>query len=302
MALLMKSLNDSFLLLLKKPKLFLPKILLAIIWGIQMLWMASITNRLIPVINDQVLLASIVPGLFAEMIFLIIYFLIALIIDTFVNGMYSSLVDDFVKKKEIAIVPAFFSSLKKANVLLPAVFISIIITTAIIALPTFLFDFFLLSNNLIGMILTGAILIVLTFGLIVLFYLMYPVAVIDGKGMGELVRSAKKQCTKYFPKKNNWFFDNALLLIIFLFLFFKEIAQVFFSSISLAGKNIGKISFASLVQFLISLGSVILAFFSSNPAFFALFWVGRLIVVLMATYSIVLNPMVYEHLEKKSQN
>ena len=72
-----------------------------------------------------------------------------------------------------------------------------------------------------------------------------------------------------------------------------KLKTVFTESFSLTKKNPLTISKAAFFPFVLSVFNFALAFLADEPAFFALFWVTKMFIAVIATYSFVLNPTIY---------
>lgn len=248
-------LKSSLQLLIKEPKLFLPKILIAALYGISMLWTAQLYLDTIA-LQASAATPSILPHLtelFSSLVLAFVYFILVMIVDILVNAMYPTMVADYRKGTSINFTDSFKSALKKGKVVIPAV----LITTALFILLTLPLNF--LSNlaqsagnqELAFIYWTANILIIFT--LTVLFYLLYPVSVLEAGGI------------------------------------IKTIKRTF----SLSRKNARDITKASLIPFGISLLNFALAFLASNPAALLAFIILRFLVAVMYTYHMVLNPAIY---------
>ncbi len=244
--------KESFFLLLKQPKLFLPKLLVAALWGLGMIVLATTLVEVISMLSMPVLDIDIERAYFFQnlIIVLIIYLIALAVIDILANAMYPVMIKDFREGGKISFNRALRFALRK----FPIVFPAIIIAASAIAIPFgLLFLLFIPSGNFIALVFSIFLFLALAFALTILFYLVYPVAVLE---------------------KGN--FISALV-----------------DSFRIGKSNLKQLSVPSLIPFFLSLISIPLAFFPSNVAALLSFIILRFLVALIATYHMVLNPNVY---------
>jgi len=253
---------NSFNLLKKNPKLFLPKFLIAAVYGIMMLLtmdvMVSLTEFTFmgPPSQAALYAAEMLPVV--SMLF--IFSLFALLLDTFINSMYPKMVDDFYKKNKISFTDAVKSAFSRSLIVIPSIFVALLIFMLVSMPFIFWMAFALVSNDIVGIILSGILLIMAELVTTIIFYLIYPVSMLEQKGIfGTLGKS-------FSLSKSN----------------FKDISQ------------------ASVFQLLLSLVSLFLAAVADKPEFLLLFIVSRFLTALIATYIIVLNPVMYMAIKKVS--
>jgi len=253
---------NSFNLLKKNPKLFLPKFLIAAVYGIMMLLtmdvMVSLTEFTFmgPPSQAALYAAEMLPVV--SMLF--IFSLFALLLDTFINSMYPKMVDDFYKKNKISFTDAVKSAFSRSLIVIPSIFVALLIFMLVSMPFIFWMAFALVSNDIVGIILSEILLIMAELVTTIIFYLIYPVSMLEQKGIfGTLGKS-------FSLSKSN----------------FKDISQ------------------ASVFQLLLSLVSLFLAAVADKPEFLLLFIVSRFLTALIATYIIVLNPVMYMAIKKVS--
>ena len=245
---ILKIFKDSFILLGKQPKLFLPKIIVAFLYGLIMIITASFVLALFPALNakDYAALAT----LFFYDLLLLVFLFVVLCIDVFTNAMYPQMVKDFFDNKGISFSRAF-SSVKGKFV---KIFLSAILLEFLLAIPFSLISVVLiLSKNFV--LLTVFVIIFLVLYLIIasLFYFVYPLLVLESV----------------------FFFKN------------------FSASFSMTKKKLPKVFLASLLPFAISLVNFALAFVSQRWEFLLVFLLMRLLIAIMQTYNMVLNPSIF---------
>ena len=138
---------ESFRLLFKNPKMFIPKIIMAAIHGILMLLAASFVLDGIDIIYSQNL-EKAMPLLFYSLTLLIITFIV-FVLDILISAMYSVLVKDFYRKEKIQLLKSLKAANKKAFIVVPAVIIYTLIFLVLTLPLTLLISVFLISKNLL---------------------------------------------------------------------------------------------------------------------------------------------------------
>jgi len=255
-------LAESFNLLLKKPKLFLPKIFISAVYGVSMLLVAQLYLQVYSIGPVGITQRAISPETLASLLFLVlinfIVLVFAFLLDILINGMYPSMVNDYFEKKEISFKTALDKSLKRFFVLLPITLLDVIVFTVISIPLSFALYFALQVNNIFLIIPILLIIGVMIFLTIIIFYFLYPVTMLEKEGI------------------------------------IRTVVHSFKSSY----RNLGPVSKASLIPFFISLLNFALAFLQENLGFLILFIVMRFVVALISTYHYVLNPTVYLEYEK----
>jgi len=247
-----KILIDSFLLLKQQPKLFLPKILIAFLYGAAILALTAILSNMIA-IGFGTSSFSLKQLEFARtqllpLMLLLIYTLAVLVLDVIVNAMYPFLVESASKNQSLFLSSAFFSALKKTPIFLPAVFL-VLAAFFITAFPlTVILS--LVGKNPLLLLASGFL---LSFIFTIAFYLLYPVSTLE----------------KTSP------------------------LHALSRTLLLSKKNFSSVSKASLIQLAVTIVSYALAFAAANPAALALFILFRFLIAVLATYAMVLNPLIY---------
>ncbi|MAG22312.1 MAG: hypothetical protein CL943_03340 [Candidatus Diapherotrites archaeon] len=246
-------LKESFFLLLKEPKLFLPKIIVAFLYGFGMLAIAFLSlNTILPFVGGEVdpAMASALSVQLPIVLGLLVYTILVLAIDVLVNAMYPVMVRDFKQGSRISFRSALSFASKKFLVIFPAILVADLAVSIPFAL---LSTILILTGNTFGLAISFALFLIVSFVLIVLFYVVYPVSVLKEKN-----------------------FVSALL-----------------GSLKIGSKNMKQLSIPSLIPFSLSLINFGLAFLAENPAFLIAFLMLRFLIALVATYHMVLNPSVY---------
>lgn len=251
--------RESFSMLAKQPKLFLPKLIIAALYGAGMLFIASLSIETIVPLLSQEMNTVIARKLVSQLPLLVLFFFYTIAVfalDVLVNAMYPVMVKDFKGGKAISLKTALKSAAKKFKVIFPAMLVMLGIDLAITIPFSLASAAFILSRNTLGLIIAFIIFLAVSFAMIVLFYVVYPISVL---------------------KENN--FVSAVV-----------------GSIRMGKRNAKQLSIPSLIPFTLSVVSFALAF---DPAFLIAFIALRFLMALVATYHMVLNPNIYLALEGK---
>ncbi|MDD5162935.1 MAG: hypothetical protein PHD95_01880 [Candidatus ainarchaeum sp.] len=251
---ILRILLESLVLLKSQPKLFLPKIIVAFLFGAALLLTAQLflkgplTQALSPNYNFCSELDCVT--FIAETLLLLVFISIIIIIDIFTNAMYPAMVRDFFNKKKISFRSAF-GSLKGKKI---KIFLSIILIELLLWLPfVLLAEVLIFTNNKLFLYLFIVVFLVIYLALATIFYFAYPVLVIG---------------------------EN---------FFLKMFSEAFRMS---HGKG-SKIIVFSFLPFFISILSFLLAFLARDPGFLLLFILVRFLMALLQTYHMVLNPSIF---------
>jgi len=253
-----QTMKNALNLLLKQPKLFLPKIIISLLYGISILWVANATLDLLELDVTSLnylteVEREIIGEIMLSLLLAFLYVTVILILDTLVNAMYPKMIGDYYDKNKISFRKAFSYATKKARIVIPVVLITMLIFL-VASLPfNLLFDYFLLSNNSIGMIFSILLMLIVIFTFEILFFLLYPIATLEKVS---IISSIKR-------------------------------------TVSLGRTNFKLIAVAAIFPFLVSFINFALALLSTSALFFTLFLLLRLIQAVLATYNMVLNPVFY---------
>ena len=249
--------RESFNILKQEPKLFLPKLLLALLYGIGIVLATSLILDVLPIVasgemdlQSARLITQSIPLVIAYFFYTVFVFATEVLI----NSMYPVMVRDFRAGKRVSFRTAFSFAAKRFFV----VFLAMFAIELAIAVPFALVSTILLLNqNMIALGVAVAAFLAISFLLILLFYTIYPVAVLQEKG------------------------------------FFSTLSK----TISLGKSNIRELSIPAMIPFSLSLASFLLSIEVSNPGVLVLFIIVRFLVAMVATYHMVLNPNIYFALE-----
>lgn len=260
---ILKVLSDSFNALRKFPKLFLPKLLIAGLYGSAMLLVAGLFKQLMPLIQDrQASLANpeLLESIGSQAWQLLAFLVFVLVLDVLFNAAYSVMVKDFLKNGRVSIIGSLKTAFGKFFVVVPAVLSSLLVFL-VFAFPIAVAASFSLIVGDLGLLLLSILLILLLeLALTVVFFSIYPVSVFEKHGFfGVLKNSAgisRRKFRQVFP--------------------------------------------LSVFSLLLSACGIVFAFLARDPAFLALFVFFRFLTALLATYQIILNPVFYLEFVKKA--
>ena len=171
--------RQSFSMLAREPKLFIPKIVVAFLYGFGMLATAFISLESLPIILSP---ESFAPeqafNLLSLSLMLFVYSIFLFAIDVLVNSMYPVLVKDFKQRNPISLPKALRFALSKFWIVFPAV----IVVDFAVAIPfALLLSLVALSGNIVAFFVVAALFLAASFLVIVLFYVVYPVSVLSEK-------------------------------------------------------------------------------------------------------------------------
>ncbi len=258
MSSLIEVLKNSFIVLKKQPKLFFPKIFLALVWGLMLLFAMNLLKKM-QVIN---LLSSLeektflLNKIFPEAVFLLVLSFIFFVFDSVINSAYPLMIQNYLNKKSISVSVSIKEVLKNfTKIVVPVLFAFILSMIILVPFITF-FSFSFVQNNLFFSVLSGLVILIAVFIVTVLFYFIYPVAAIEKKGLSSVFNAVKKSF-----------------------------------------KNIKEASFGTFIALILSLISAFIVSFAETELISILalivFAVLRIITAVLATYSMVLNPLLY---------
>ncbi|MDP6670184.1 MAG: hypothetical protein QGI60_00010 [archaeon] len=212
--------RESFSMLAKQPKLFLPKLIVAALYGAGMLFIAAILLETIVPLLSQEMNAKIARKLVLQLPLVVGFFFYTIAVfavDVLVNAMYPVMVKDFKAGKAISFKIALKSAVKKFKVVFP----TMLVIDVAVAIPFSLISvMFILTQNTLGLVFSFVVFLAVIFAMMVLFYVVYPISVL---------------------KENN--FISALI-----------------GSIKMGRKNAKQLSIPSLIPFTLSIVSFALTF------------------------------------------
>jgi len=258
MSSLIEVLNNSFVVLKKEPKLFFPKIFLALIWGFLLLYYASLLVQVqaITLIESVELQAVMLEEVFSQLFFLLFLFFVFFVLDSVINSAYPLMIKDFLDKKSFSVFNSIKFVLKNFFKIVLPVMLASVIAVAVLIPFIFVFAFFFLQKNFFLMLIFGLIILLIGFITVVFFYFIYPIASIEKKGLISVIDSVKK-----------------------------------------SRKNLKEASFGSFILLILSLVSAFIVSLAETQAVsiiaLIIFILLRVLTAVLATYSMVLNPLLY---------
>jgi len=186
--------GSALRLLLRQPRLFLPKLVVAALFGMGMLLTARMVKDALSI---EALSRQELYSLFSTAIFLLLYTLAAALVDIIVNAMYPVMVENYNEKKQVSLSKALLFAFSRAKTVIPAD-IAVLLLFALIVFPlNYLIVFFRSSGNALGFFVSALLLLFSVFVLVIGFYWLYPVATLEKAGiMGTLKR------TVFLSRKN----------------------------------------------------------------------------------------------------
>lgn len=258
-------LRDAFKLMFAEPKLFIPKILVAVFYSIPMLigtyaivanagFLDNILKGARPNAEEMQAIFSLMLITLAVLFMMIVSFFL----DIIVNAMYPLLVDDFYRKRKISLAKAFKSSLRNFFRIVPIglgvfalVAIPLVIAGTQLTLSTS--NFFQFATVILALSIAGALLIT------AIFYFLYPAIMLEPAPVTSCIRH----------------------------------------NLALVRKNKGTVSGASIISVassMLSLGLAAVSVF--EPLFILAFFAERLVVTVLSTYNSILNQVIYLKVSK----
>ena len=184
MTTLIEILKNSFIVLKKEPKLFLPKIFLSLLWGTLLLYSVNLLVEIqkINSISSIEIQMNLLNELYSSILFLAVFSFVFFLLDTIINSAYPLMIQKYLKKESFSV----FNSIKTVlqnfwKIILPVLIVFFV--SLIVLIPfTVLLSFSFVQKDFILSGILALIVVVIVFAVTVLFYFIYPVAVIEKKG------------------------------------------------------------------------------------------------------------------------
>jgi hypothetical protein len=172
---------DSFILLKKCPKFFIPKVLisflflpLVVLFPMYVIELNLFSVNAVSAMDQTALINTLI-----QVILLFIYTLAIYVIDYFmINPMYPMLVEQYYKKKKIDFRKAFKEVVHRFGTIFPSVLIFSVFLFAVLGLFAFLILIALLQGTAF-FILSVILAIISVTVLFMLFYLIYPISSLE---------------------------------------------------------------------------------------------------------------------------
>ncbi len=262
---------DSFILVKKCPKLFIPKILISFL----MLPVIILTTMFLIDLNlmsPEVILNKTPDELnllLMQLFFLIIYLPIVYFTDyVLVNPLYPVMVQQFYKKKKINFRQSLQTVLKRFGTIFSTVLLfSILFFGTTVPLLTLTLNFLREGNSLMFLI-SGIMLLIVVFAILLLFYLLYPVSSIEKLNLSDTFKKIVKVSLKH---------KGDVLKAVIISLFVSGLSFVFSAQVLLSDQS----------NLLLTL------------VFFSLLIITRFLIAIFITYQYVLNAVFYFHFQKR---
>ena len=253
----METLSRSWDILVQHPKVLLPKLIVAALYGLLLIWTAQ---NLSIFTSPQSFDPTQVQQLARFSVLSLGLSLIALLVDILVNAMYPVIVNQINSKKNVSLGKAFGESLEHASKIIP-LNISVIIIFSLILTPfmmLIIFSKLIAGANewiAVGVGLAGMGIIGLL--VFVAFYFSNTIVVIEKRGVMQSLRK----------------------------------------SIEMGKRHFVDVTGLSIISLLLALISMYLAFaiggLGASAAYGLAFIVLRLVTVVLYTYQYVLSPVLY---------
>jgi hypothetical protein len=171
--------KESLLLLLNEPELFIPKIIIAILYGVAIYFQTQLFLEVLEITRSPSYFIYIerIGEILFFLFFLLIYNVCIYVLDIFVNSLYPTLINQVNSKTKISIFEAIKNSKKYFSTMffsstIPLIFLSIII---------FPLSLLVSLNQGLWMIIDFFIFFVIGYLFIMLFYFLYPVVILGKK-------------------------------------------------------------------------------------------------------------------------
>ena len=166
--------NDSIQLLLKNPILFVPKLLIAILYGVGTIIAVDLVKQLssFQSLSSDQILANDFSSFFTLVCLLMVFTILTFFIDIFFSGFYPILVS-LAEKKKLSFKNAFVLFKPKINSVLFSGIIIWVLITLVSLLEASIILYFNLSD--FGIVLS----FIITFVFVFVFYFLYPKIVFE---------------------------------------------------------------------------------------------------------------------------
>ncbi|MBU0635502.1 hypothetical protein KKE06_00580 [Candidatus Micrarchaeota archaeon] len=175
---------EAFRLVLKEPKLFLPKLVISIVYGFVMLEIAQAVLQASTLVSSQVTQAMIQEAtiVLGITIGLLIVTIIAMIVDIWISSWYPILVSNYHSKKSLSFKRAARESWKRFSVVLPALLGIELVIALILAFVLDMTLFLLPAVFFIPVLIIGFVIIFLV---LLAVYPLLSVGVLEKKSIRE---------------------------------------------------------------------------------------------------------------------
>ena len=267
----LRALTDSFLLLKKCPRFFLPKVVVAFLFFPIIILVTvyfvefNFSSPSAMASRSQIELIA----LLMQMIFILIYTVLIYALDSFViNPMYPLLVEQYYKNRKINFRSAFLGVVKQFKVIFPALFLFSIILFMVMIPFLFILAISMLMKNDVLFYISIFTAVLSIFAVLILFYMIYPISSLEKIDFLKAVKQTMKSSVKH---KGNVTKAVSLSLVV------TGISYVLASAIVLTNPS----------------GQILLTL-----SLFVLLVASRFLVAVFSTYQYILSSVFYFGFEK----
>jgi hypothetical protein len=248
---LLRTLKESFILLGKSPKLFLPKILVALLYSIPMLVLPGIALESFAYPD---------AALIAPLLLLLALTILFSLVDISVNAAFPFFVSDYFLGRPLSFRNALSSFTRRAGVILPAAILVELAAIVIIFLFAVPLGFAVATGNYAMFVFFGALSLLFIIGFAVAFFLLYPIASLGKGGITATIENSVRKALSNLIKVTQ--------LVVFSFLIsFLTFAISFM--IELSPEASGKASFLLIFAFLRLVVAMLATYqYILNPVFY----------------------------------
>ena len=262
-------LRESFVLLRKEPKIFIPRLITTALYSFVLLYTAQLTTEMAKSAGyypgnptpDPAALASLMGGVFI----LLVSVIFLLIVDLFSYAMYPVMVRDYHKEGKIDLRKSFNEAFSAWKTIL-ALWLLIMLFSLGLGVILSVFEVLTLqSGNSIYYVASLLVILSLVILLLIALFFIMPVAVVEKRGLIDTFKQGFKMSMK---NKGDVFFINVFFLV-------------------LTAVTLGIISLSQI-------------YFSEGVAIIAgiLFILTRVFEAVIYTYISVVNPYFYMKVAK----
>jgi len=267
---LVRVLIDSFVLVRKCPRFFIPKILIAFLFFPIIVLLPMYVVHL-NVLSPELLAerdALELMGIMFQLIFLLIFTLVVYFVDSFiVNPMYPVLVKQYYKKGGIDFPKAFLAVAKRFGTIFGSLIIFSIILFASMLPFMFLMATALLMRSDFLLYISIIVAFISIFVMLILFYLIYPISSLEQVNFVKVLKDTIKTSLKHK----------------------KSVTEAVIISLVISG-----LSYLLAFQMVLASPDQILFLL----LIFSLLITARILIAVFITYQYVFNAVFYLGLEK----
>ncbi len=218
---LIRVIKDSFVLLAEQPKLFIPKLIVAALYSVPILFLPKIAIDSFTAPN---------PGLFDLLLFYLFFTIFSSVVDVSVNAFYPFFVKEYRKKKTVSFGNAWKEFRKRAKVIIPSTLLIEFFAFVVLFLLAMPISVSLFIHNDLLFVFFVMLSLVFIIAIAVLFFLIYPVVSLEKKGIfGSIARSINLSLSNLKNVSSIALFSFAFSLLTFAISFMIEFSSDLFS-------------------------------------------------------------------------